>query len=447
MRTLLIDCLFSLEDAHRISFGSAISCFDYDLIIWDIEGTVRNHRSYGTPVPTAEWKSLQHAFRRRTTEFKEMAELGRSIVVFPAMNDTIRGNSGTRRKTVSGTVTSIVNLSLNDALPFHFSLNPGRGSELQPRGPYSPSLWREARDWFLYRGTLQQYPGQPAFTVKGTDKVAGSIYKTETGGWFFILPEPWCERPFDEDFEPPSRDDDDWIDAPKALATWVTGVIKQTEEPKPAWVDEYHFPEAVDRTARLTTLNAEMEQLLKKIDEVKAEQANDDSWKILIYGQGELLEKHVAKAFELFGFDLLEPIEGRADLRLSYGDKSAVVEVKGLTKSAAEKNAAQLEKWVSEEMEAGEGQPKAILVANTWREIRPDERVEASFPNQMLKYARDRGHCLMTGAQLLAMVRTVLSTPEKAPEIANQLLSTVGPAEGWDAGTFLTRIEEEGEKL
>ncbi|MCV2460240.1 hypothetical protein OEB94_13255 [Streptomyces sp. ICN988] len=443
MRILLIDCHFSLPDAHRVNFESAISCFDYDIIIWDIERTAASYREHGAQVPTDEGTLLRQAITRRTAEFKDIADMGRTIVVFPAMNDGLTINTGVRRKLPSGTVTSLVNVSLNDTLPFHFSLTPGRGSEIQPCGQYGPALWRSARDWLIYRGTLRQHPGQPAFTVKGTNKVVGSIDRTETGGWFFVLPEPWCERPYDEDFETPKRDAKDWVDAPAALTEWLTGITKETEQSKPSWADDYQFPESADRFARLSTLNTEMEKLLEEIEKVRAEQAEDDSWKILIYAQGEPLERRVAQAFQLFGFDLLEAVEGRADLRLSHEGRPAVVEVKGLTKSAAEKNAAQLEKWVSEEIEAGETQPKAILVANTWRETRPDERVETSFPNQMLKYAQDRGHCLVTGAQLLAMVRTVLHSPERAKDIAEQLLATVGTTTGWDANHFLARSKDE----
>ena len=186
-------------------------------------------------------------------------------------------------------------------------------------------------------------------------------------------------------------------------------------------------------------LEEELSRVLTQIDLVKAEQAEDDMWKVLIYGQGDALEKQVSKAFEFIGFEIQEAIEGRADLRVTYDDKAAVVEVKGLSKSAAEKNAAQLEKWVSEEIASGADHPKPILVANTWRNKRPDERSEVDFPDQMLKYVGDRGHCLISGSQLLSMVRAAIRDPEKKKEIATELMSTVGTISGWNIEDALMR--------
>ncbi|MFF1466858.1 hypothetical protein [Streptomyces mirabilis] len=439
MRILLIDCIFSLSDADNITFESSLSCFDYDLVVWDIEGTMRRYRSYRPYVPVSEGSSFLAAYKRRKAEFDEFTRLGRNLMVFPATSDTLRVNVGRTVRTAAGSSTSL-SIGINGTLPFELSVNVGRGSAIQPRGIHTPSLWRQAKDWFVYRGFLTNYPGDPAFTVKGTDKVVGSIQKCDSGGWIFVMPEPWCPRPFDEDYDSPQVTDGGWLEAPRIMVDWAVSLTNQSEEEKPDWAEDYRFTDTAERVARLVKLNNELEQILAKIDSVKAEQAEDDLWKVLIYGQGPALEKQVSAAFELLGFSQLEAVDGRADLRLSWDGQPLVVEVKGLTKSAAEKNAAQLEKWVSEEISSGANHPKAILVANTWREARPDERTEVSFPNQMHKYARDRNHCLVTGAQLLSMVRTVMRHPEKKAEIVSELMSTVGPVAGWESDSILTRI-------
>ncbi|WP_406122105.1 hypothetical protein [Streptomyces sp. NBC_00989] len=440
MRIMLLDCLFSVENAQNVAFESSESCFDYDLVIWDISQTFMRFSPGQRPyLSIGEASVLVTARNRRKAEFEELAKLGRSLIVFPAMNDAIRIDTGQKSpgNPMAGTRKTII--ELRDALPFALGLDPGKGSKLQPHGRHAPSLWREAEGWLVYRGVLRKYPGDPMFYIKGTDKVVGSAQENPGGGWHFVLPEPWCVSVDEDGYRLPVAVTENWIDAPQKLINWVTGVIAPKSEQKPDWADEYSFPEAADRSSRLAELEANLGRILGKIDDVKAEQAEDDLWKVLVYGQGSSLEGQVRRAFELFGFDIMDAVEGRADLRVSYGGKVAVVEVKGLAKSAAEKNASQLEKWVSEEISAGEGQPKPILVANTWRERKPDERGEVDFPDQMLKYVRDRNHCLVSGVQLLAMVRAALRDPAAKSDIASGLMSTVGVIDGWAIDGVLVR--------
>lgn len=105
--------------------------------------------------------------------------------------------------------------------------------------------------------------------------------------------------------------------------------------------------------------------------------------------------------------------------------------MKGLGKSAAEKHAAQLEKWVASIMEDGE-QVKGILVANTWRDVPLAERTAESFPSQMLPYAKSRGHCLITGLQLFVILDEVEKDPSRASYWRQKILGTAGVLGGCD---------------
>lgn len=103
-----------------------------------------------------------------------------------------------------------------------------------------------------------------------------------------------------------------------------------------------------------------------------------------------------------------------------------VVEIKGLNKSAGEKNAAQLEKWVSEHVEKYDKQPKAILLVNAFRNIKLDEREEDVFPKQMLKYATYREQCLLSTTQFLCLYLDCMKSPDKKEDIIKGLLNIVG---------------------
>ena len=102
------------------------------------------------------------------------------------------------------------------------------------------------------------------------------------------------------------------------------------------------------------------------------------------------------------------------------------MEIKGLTGSAAEKNAAQLEKWASDFIDKNEKSAKPLLVVNAFRELPLEQRTEVAFPNQMLSYSKSRNHCLITTTQLLCLFIEITENPDCKDERINELLTTVG---------------------
>jgi len=54
---------------------------------------------------------------------------------------------------------------------------------------------------------------------------------------------------------------------------------------------------------------------------------------------------------------------------MKWREQIVIVEVKGQNKSAAEKNAAQLEKWLSTYFAENGVAPKGMLLVNTFRSI------------------------------------------------------------------------------
>ena len=66
----------------------------------------------------------------------------------------------------------------------------------------------------------------------------------------------------------------------------------------------------------------------------------------------------------------------------------------------------------------------------------------------MLRYSIQREHCLVTGLQLLAMARACCDDGSRKAEIAEMLMTAVGPIENWTdlSGIFaaetVTKIAE-----
>ena len=441
MRALLLDTKFDLPDTARATFTSAVSVFDYDVVVWDPAGTSRRYEGHytteyrGRPAPNpADSVALVDAVQRRRQEFKDFLALGRSLIVVACPSKVMYVDSGKRETSGTGRnqkVTTIVDdIDLLDAVPFEIKTTAGAGLELRNVSPRSESLWRQTREGWIYRCYLDKYPGEKLFEVAGTQKVAGSVHLTGDGGVFALLPEPYVSP------ETAESEDDASAEAEKqsvdltaaAMIEWAFGLSLADADVPPDWTAQFRFPTELLREQELAKLERSVSRLLKKMEGLKRDQAEDDSWKRLAYATGAALEEQARRAFEVLGFSVLEAERGRSDLRLEYSGTRVVVEVKGLSKSAAEKNAAQLEKWVAEELAEGDS-AKGILVANTWREIPPDQR-EIDYPDQMIPYASARGHCLVTGLQLLALARAVAAGDMDADTAAQSLISATGRFEG-----------------
>ncbi|MCF2533704.1 hypothetical protein [Yinghuangia soli] len=352
---------------------------------------------------------------------------------------------------------------VGSSLPVHFKANVSSGSSLKAVDDGMAALLRVERDKWYYRATFDETPGKPLAHVSGTDVVVSYIQTVGGNGIFAVLPDykdQVAVGDHDDDDEEDGDDDDfpDFGDAdviashdpsnPDAIACalvrWVAS-LREEGHADPDWADKFRFPEDAARESRLKALREGLNETLAAIDEVSAERAADNEWRLLVTASGDALERIAKKAFEVLGFTASVGPVARADLLLSLDGQEAVVEVKGVSKSASEKNAAQLEKWVSEETIENGRAPKGILLVNSWRGIPVDARGEDSFPNQMISYSAARGHCLITGLQLLSMVRKTLVQPSAATALAREVLETVGPLLGHDDvdSVFMARVAEE----
>lgn len=443
MKTLLIDCEYPIEDSFTVAFDSPASCFDFDIVIWDVAGTYENYEIHsathqGLPaLSDSSSVSLMKALMRRRGEFKELLAMGRAVIIFPAIESSVYCATGETRSSGTGrnakTTRMLATVDLYNAIPFALETTSGNGLAVEPAGATFAPLWRETKGYWVYRSILDVYPGDKVAQIANTKKVVGSLLRTQDGGVLAILPEPYWENGSNvTDDGSSSEEEDEHNSVPELLHKWVCEQLGEEIEPEPQWVSSYSFPEEVSLTSAVSKLQLELDEVLRKLDKMKSKQLAESRWKRLLFSSGAALESEVERALLVLGFTILPAVSGRADVRAEADGKKIVFEIKGLSKSAAEKNAAQLEKWVAEEAIDGETGWKPVLVVNAWREVEIDQRGEPSFPDQMLRYSESRGHCLMTTSQLLYMARAVLVDPAKAESIRGEIFSTVGVVSGWE---------------
>lgn len=453
MRLLFLDSELHSRGATKASFQGDISVFDFDAVIWDPEETFRRYTEtasqyQGLPSPS-ENRSVQMRAdsTRRRQEFLEFLEAGRSMVVFvrPPLTCYLdtgkRSYSGTGRNRV--TTTHVAEFDLWSALPVD-SIAPERASgsriEVLGDGPIS-ELFKKYKDFLTYSAVLKQAPGSAIARVAGTDRIVGSVQPTKGGGWLVLAPamDFWI-RSEDEDVLSAEAGNfqDDLIGA---LLELNAGAVTS----RPAWAAEYATAAQRKLQEAVVSQQKKVERARARLAKLQGQEKEAEERDQLYLGTGRALEIQVREVLELLGGKVSEPEPGRDDWRVTFPEGEAVVEVKGVGKSAAEKHAAQLEKWVANAYEQTGNMPKGILVVNTWRKVPLDSRGQDDFPPQMVPYSKGRGHCLLTGLQLFLIRADVETNADRAAHWRKALFGTKGilkKPDDWRAVIQLTETEE-----
>jgi hypothetical protein len=207
----------------------------------------------------------------------------------------------------------------------------------------------------------------------------------------------------------------------------------------PTWSTHYGWERERELRSKLVSLQAQSDDISKQINSTTLELEVEDKLKVLFTGTGDTLADTVINVFRELGVKADPGEPGRDDVIAEFDGKHAVIEVKGRKSSAAESDAAQLEKWVAGFMEERGQEAKGILLVNAFCETSLTDRTLAAFPNQMLKYSKQREHCLMTTTQLLGLLLEARAHTEKRVDLINSLFSTIGIYQEFaDWRTFLT---------
>lgn len=401
MRVLTMDVDWNVGP-NQTTYNSLTSLLDYDLIVWDPTGIERLYRS-----SNAQWhldnvrsQLFLDDSRRRGEELHAFLRLGRLLVVLVPSHiylNYIVPNEGWKKKSL---------LSLTHVVDSVEVVN-STGSSIEYRGDARfGDFWSVNKGRLTYRSYMPSPPGKPFLFVPGTNRTVGSWLETG-GGHVLFLPGDVAEDHRSL-----------FLQTLVDLAERLT--LRVDPDAIPEWALQYRLPGEADLESRRAALLEEVASMERSLSSIQMRKA-------LLGAKGELLEEQVLKAFQNIGLDAMKGERGREDIVLKYRDRVAVVEVKGLAKSASEANAAQLEKWVVEYMMANSGsKPKGILVVNAFHSKDVAHRNEPAFPNQMVGFSKNRDHCLLTTVQLLCMSITVETDPTKRDEVIEALFGTSG---------------------
>jgi hypothetical protein len=336
--------------------------------------------------------------------------IGRVVVVFPCV----------------GNIESL--------LPISLSMRASTGQRVEFRGPdHLKAFWASVQNDVQYVTYFEKAPGQPFLFVAETNKALATLVKIERGHILFL---PWLKPQHGGSvaYEQACKR---FVAAFQKLVEHISP--KKTEVSFPPWSVHYGWASERELRDNLVSTQRQADELSKTVIAKSKQLEAEERLKILFTAKGDDLADAVTEVFQELGAKAEPGEPGRDDIIIEFEGKHAVVEVKGRNGSAAEKDVAQLQKWVSISLADREIDAKGILLVNAFCDTPIAERVEPAFPDQMLKLAKKYEHCLLTTTQLLGLLLEARVHPEKRVELVNSLFSTIGVYQQFsDWRTFLT---------
>lgn len=397
------------------NFFSNVTFLDAELIFWDVFSSYDIFPENIEKVHATSQERLNNwkqTIQRRKREFDEFFNIGRTLIItspkFLRYKYKIPGS------------TEITYIDYIDCLnidkPQYESIS-GKNIKTIPED-FIDTFYELNKKNFIYNLKIVNPKGYPLMYIKDTKYVVAEFFRVKNG-LIIIFPKI---QPVPKNKVQSLPFFNTVIDFVKKLSAFSTPGSNEI----PVWVNKYVLPEEREEIVELSELNEKLEKTEAEINERKKNLLNYRFLKALFASDGGTLETVVGLVLREIGFEIEKPANNRDDLIIRTGKKIAIVEVKGLKKSAAEKNAAQLQKWVSSYHAEKGDNPKGILIVNTFKNVRIENRKEADFPNQMIPYAKRMNHCLITGLQLLCIYLDFKSKKLKKKEIVDMFFNTDG---------------------
>ena len=395
MNICCIGRVFVGNEVILLSLDSPQTLLDFDVVIIDLDGLdIRQISSSPQGL---------FALDRRRREILDFLALGRTIVVF------------------------LDEFPLEALLPVqgvNTISSSGQRIDFVKNGPdHLKAFWATVQKCMTYLVYLDNTVGSPFLFVSQTNRPVASWIKHDRGHLLLIPWLTWNRNQY-SDTENYSRLCSQFL---RALTTLIAKLTPpKTEFSLPSWSSHYGWQRESELCESLVSLQQQAVELERMLGTKSQELGAEDKLKILFTTNGDILADTVIEVFRQLGANAEPGEPGRDDIIIEFEGKHAVVEVKGRNGSAAEKDVAQLQKWVSISLADREIDAKGILLVNAFCDTPIADRVEPAFPDQMLKLAKKYEHCLLTTTQLLGLLLEIRAHPEKRVELINSLFSTIG---------------------
>jgi len=384
----------------QIPWDSRASLSDADIVIFEprLNLAPTGHLKDGRPsFSESTAVKLMDQLRHWRLELGNAFENGKTIVVWLVREDLfyVRDPRGTSE-----------GLSTYFQVPAKLALREAQGSimQLSKHASSIRDYWEQFGDLSVYQVYLPYFQGEPVILTKGEERVVGGMIRNESGGTLLLLPPICAQNEVPENIN-------------QRLLLKVVEIDRALSEtgddaPPPEWSLDptYELSGEAELLCEVEEVQTQIEALTDQKDKFLGEHRDLTLFRALLYEKGKALERAVAKACEVLGFevDRYEDDESEFDLVLEGPEGRLLGEVEGKDNSAiALGKLRQLTTNVLEDYEKAERAepPKGVLFGNAFR-LSPLEERQGFFTEHCRK-AADRFD--------FALVRTCLLYTSPSP--------------------------------
>lgn len=404
------------------SFSSSISILGYDAVIIDTDGINSHYEKdfrspyNNRPLLTQEASDkIVEDYNKIRIQLEEVLAQGKNVFVMIGQIEDCYIMQGSVRK------QDYERIQAFSFLPVEVQTENVRGTRIETccSEPFS-TFFKKTREFIRHEGRILGEVKNPLLKIKGTKRAISAVYEYGNGK-IVLLPAINYDLSDNEEWDSILET---YLDALLELDKNLLNCTDTVEAPE--WINQIKIFDEANQEEKLREIEKKVLTLKQEASKIKDRLKAIERYKYIVSTTGINLEDITMEILDNLGFVLETTIPGRADIIGKYNDNPVVFEVKGVTKSAAEKHAAQLEKWSAEYFADTGIKPKSVLVVNAFCNKPLAERTEDAFPNQMLSYSESREHCLIDTTQLLCLFIDLNENPKEKETEISALLNTVG---------------------
>lgn len=427
-KIIQIGRLLDEEDANVVDYYSNSYLLDADIVLIDIS-TVLNEfeKLFKTRViksspayvlPIKDYQLWNEFVTARKAEIAKFLENGGNLFVLNAPSayhefHILKADNTATKESID--LLDMVLLSGED-----FGFKEVHGSNLFFVEPFDTL----DKNQFSYNYIYSKYKGNAIAQLVNTKEVVGVCVPYEKGN-VVLLPTVLLDASDYNEYQHLSfKFKETLIDLDSHLKS--TNRISAKKGQIPIWASRCFIGDEATEIGKLTDYLASKSEIENLIRQQEEKLTKYQELKSLMWESGDRLENMVAEIFRGIGYSVAIPSDNRDDLILTDGENVIVAEIKGVKGSAAERNAAQLSKWVTNYHLDNDVNPKGMLVVNAFKDKPIYERNEQAFPNQMLRYCTQREYLLITTAQLLVLYLDFIDGKLSKEDISSLLMNSVG---------------------
>lgn len=418
--------------SENIDFWENESVLGADILFIDLYPILNNSFHYSRDnwnnLNSQGKNNLNNDIERRSIEVKDILKRGGNVFVFiPPKMSKYGINLEEILQEVIFNSDPDSSFTLLNSSSKHFQINHTTPFNLffeENIDFFYPKSYFDTEDIpFLYTEADGSIEPITLLKIKNSSMPLSFYYKLNNGGNLFLIPEIKTREDMSKGYK---KAEDKFILSIIDLVNNLNSSNTQ-EFDFPKWLNKYSILDEKEHIKKLKTTEDKFLKLQKQIESQKNKLQSIQKYKLLLSSHSEMLENLVEKIFKDLGFEIIKNEKSnRVDFTLKYKNKNFVVEVKGKTKSAAEKDARQLQVWVAEHSFETEQEPKGLLIVNTFRDIPINKRKESSFPFSEGTVVQKNEFCLMTTLQLLCLYIDCKNNPTKIDKIVNKIFKYTG---------------------